>query len=318
MLISVAIPCYNSTKTLPFVVDEIKKELSDKPGYDYEIVLVNDCSPDNTTFDVIAELCKNDPKIVGIDLSKNYGQASAQMAAINYVKGDIVVFMDDDGQHPANEIFKLINKVKDGYDLVYAYFPQKKHSGFKRVTSAINSKVLELTNRKPKGINISSYFALSAYVVKQLKEYKSPFPSLGGYLLQVTRRLANVEVEHRERLQGSSNYTLKKLLKLWIQGLTNFSIVPLRIASFAGIISSIIGVLFGVFLIIRKLITPNMAIGYTSTMAALLLIGGLIMMMLGLLGEYVGRIYIVLSNTPQYSVREVINKKDEEYCDEKQ
>lgn len=316
MLISVAIPCYNSSKTLPFVVDEIKKVLSEKPGYDYEIVLVNDHSPDNT-FEVIKELCKNDSKIVGVDLSKNYGQASAQMTAIHYVKGDVVVFMDDDGQHPANEIFKLINKVEEGYDLVYAHFPQKKHSAFKKITSALNSKVLELTNRKPKGIYLSSYFALSTFVVNSLRNYQSPFPSIGGYILQVTRKIANVEVEHRARLEGSSNYTFSKLMKLWIQGLTNFSIAPLRLASFIGIFSSAIGIIVGIILIIRKLIFPNIAMGYTSLMAALLLIGGLLMMMLGLLGEYIGRIYIVLSNMPQYSVRKVLNYKKEENSDEK-
>ena len=152
-------------------------------------------------------------------------------------------------------------------------------------------------------------------MVNSLRKYQSPFPSIGGYVLQITRKIANVEVEHRARIEGTSNYNFKKLMRLWIQGLTNFSIVPLRIASFAGIVSSIFGVIFGIVLIIRKLIYPNIAMGYTSLMAALLLIGGLIMMMLGLLGEYIGRIYIVLSNSPQYSVREVIN--NEESCDEK-
>lgn len=316
MLISVAIPCYNSSKTLPFVVDEIKKSLSDKPGYDYEIVLVNDCSPDNT-FEVINELCKNNPKIVGIDLSKNYGQASAQMTAINYVKGDIVVFMDDDGQHPANEIFKLINKIEEGYDLVYAHFANKKHSGFKRITSDLNSKVLEMTNRKPKGVYLSSYFALSKFVVDSLKDYQSPFPSIGGYILQISQNIANVEVEHRARIEGSSNYTFKKLMKLWIQGLTNFSIAPLRLASFIGMFSSAVGILAGIVLIIRKIINPHIAMGYTSLMAAVLLIGGLLMMMLGLLGEYIGRIYIVLSNMPQYCVKKVLNYTKEENNDEK-
>lgn len=316
MLISVAIPCYNSSKTLPFVVDEIIKTFSDKLDYDYEIVLVNDHSRDNT-FQVITELCKNNRKIVGIDLSKNYGQASAQMTAINYVKGDIVVFMDDDGQHPANEIFKLIDKVNEGNDLVYAHFANKKHSGFKRVTSALNSKVLEMTNRKPKGIYTSSYFALSTFVVHELRDYHSPFPSIGGYILQISQNIANVEVEHRARIEGSSNYTFNKLMKLWIQGLTNFSIAPLRLASFIGMLSSAIGILAGIVLIIRKIINPHIAMGYTSLMAAILLIGGLLMMMLGLLGEYIGRIYIVLSNMPQYCVRKVLNYKEEENSDEK-
>ena len=315
MLITVVIPCYNSSKTIRFVVDEIREVFQKETQYDYQIILVNDSSPDET-FEVIKALCNEDTRIIGVDLSRNYGQASAQMAAIQYIKGEIAVFMDDDGQHPADELFKLIEKVESGYDLVYAHFVAKKHSFFKKITSWLNSKVLEATNRKPRGIHISSYFAISSIAIEGLKKYHSPFPSIGGYLLQITRKIANVEVKHRERREGTSNYNLKKLLRLWIQGLTNFSIVPLRLASVVGMSSATAGILFGIILIIRKLINPNIYVGYTSMMATLLLIGGLIMIMLGLLGEYIGRIYILLSNMPQYNVRENLNVELD--CDEKE
>lgn len=311
MLITIAIPCYNSSKTLPVVVERIKNTVMSHPGCDYQIILVNDNSPDNT-FEVILQLCQADKKIIGVDLSKNFGQASAQMAAIAYIKGDVAVFMDDDGQHPPEELFKLVNKVLEGYDLVYAHFANKKHSMFKRVTSKLNSMILEATNRKPKGIALSSFFALSSFSVKTLRNYKSPFPSLGGYLLQTSKRIANVEVKHYQRLEGKSNYTLKKLVLLWLQGFTNFSIVPLRFASFIGVLSAALGIIIGIILIIRKLIEPAIAMGYTSMMAAFLFIGGLIMLMLGLLGEYVGRIFILLSNTPQYLVRNIINVNESE------
>lgn len=311
MLISVAIPCYNSSKTLPFVIDELKNVFILHPEYEYQIVLVNDNSPDDT-YRVICELCSQDSRIIGVDLSKNYGQASAQMAAVQYAEGDIVVFMDDDGQHPADELFKLVDKIQEGNDLVYAHFAHKKHSVFKKITSLINAKILEATNRKPKGIYISSYFALSRFAVEALKNYHSPFPSVGGYLLQVTRKITNVEVVHRERKAGTSNYNLKKLLRLWLQGMTNFSIVPLRLASLAGLFSAAAGFIFGIVLIIRKLIYPNVYIGYTSIMATVLLIGGLLMLMVGILGEYVGRIYILLSNMPQYNIREIVRNGERE------
>ena len=308
MLISIAIPCYNSSKTLPLVVEEIQQVFSVRPEYEYQILLVNDNSPDNT-YEVIGRLCAQDSNIIGIDLSKNYGQASAQMAAIQYAKGDIVVYMDDDGQHPASEIFRLIEKIQEGYDLVYAHFAHKKHSFFKRCTSWLNSKILEATNRKPKGIYLSSYFALSRLAAESLKNYHSPFPSIGGYLLQITRRIANVEITHRERISGTSNYNLQKLLRLWLQGITNFSIVPLRISSIIGMASAVLGFIYGIVLIVQKLINPNVFLGYTSLMAAILVIGGLLMVMVGILGEYVGRIYILLSNMPQYNIREVINQE---------
>ena len=310
MLISIAIPCYRSAKTLPIVVERIKDTVKRREGCDYQIILVNDNSPDDT-FQTILELCREDKKIVGVDLSKNFGQASAQMAAIHYINGDIAVFMDDDGQHPPEELFKLVDKVLEGYDLVYARFAHKKHSLFKRITSKLNTKMLEAMNRKPKGIALSSFFALSRFSIETLLQYKSPFPSIGGYLLQTTKRIANVDVKHQERLEGKSNYTLKKLLLLWLQGFTNFSIVPLRFASVLGMISAALGFIIGVILIIRKLIEPAIAVGYTSMMAVLLFVGGLIMLMLGLLGEYIGRIFILLSNTPQFLVRNVVNKKPE-------
>jgi len=310
MLVTVAIPCYNSSQTLETVVSDIKKQFADKPDYDYQIVLVNDNSKDNT-FEVIENLCKKDNKIIGVDLSKNYGQVSAQMAAIRFVKGDIAVFMDDDGQHPADEMFKLIKSVESGNDLVYACFPNKKHGLFKVITSKLNSKLLEWTNRKPKGIKLSSYFALSLVSIKALRKYRSPYPSIGGYLLQVTRRVVNVEVTHRERLAGNSNYTLKKMFTLWLQGFTNFSIAPLRFASFMGVFSAFIGFLTGVILIIQKLFNPNMAVGYTSIMAAVMFVGGLLMLMIGILGEYIGRMYILLSNMPQFNIREAINAEAE-------
>lgn len=309
MLISIAIPCYNSAKTLSIVVDEIKKVFADKSSYDYEIVLVNDNSPDNT-YEVIQSLCKDNSNIVGVDLSKNYGQSSAQMAAVNYLNGDIAVFMDDDGQHPPAELFKLVEEIEKGNDLVFACFPQKKHSAFKRITSNINSKLLEATNRKPRGIKITSYFALSKLAIEGLRKYKSPYPSICGYLLQITRRIVNVEISHRERIAGKSNYNLKKLLRLWLQGFTNFSIAPLRFASMLGFVFAILGFCAMLYYLICKFVLPNVAVGFTSIVSLILIIGGLIMLMLGIIGEYIGRIYILLSNMPQYEVRDVINKKE--------
>ncbi len=312
MLISIAIPCYNSSKTIENVVAEIKAVFAAQTQHDYQIVLVNDRSPDDT-LGAIHRICDADKKVVGVDLSKNYGQASAQMAAFKFIKGDIAVFMDDDGQHPPQELFKLVDKVIEGYDVVYAAFPQKKHSLFKRVTSKLNSWMLEATNRKMKGIRISSYFALSGFVCKAMLDYKSPYPSLGGYFMQITRKMTNVEISHRERLSGKSNYNFKKLIKLWLQGFTNFSISPLRFASWLGGLFAFTGMGFAVYLVIRKIMGSNVQTGYTSLMAVVLVVGGLIMLMLGMLGEYIGRMYILMSNMPQYSIRSVLNdeKTDE-------
>lgn len=309
MLISVCIPCYRSAKTLPVVVSSIKEEFSKRPE-DYQLVLVNDCSPDNT-FQVISELCKEDDKIIGVNLTRNYGQASAKIAALQYAKGDVVVFMDDDGQHPAEGIFKLVDKLGEGYDVVYAHFANKKHSGFKKVTSKMHNWLAEKMGNKPKGIHRSSFTAWSRPVADAIRDYKSPFVSIGSFMMHVTTNYGNVEVEHRKRIAGSSGYTLKKLLKLWLNIFISFSMVPLRIASYLGFTFSALGALGGIYLVIRKIVHPSIAAGYTSNVVIILLIGGIILVMLGIMGEYLGRIYMTVSGMPQFCIRQVINEENE-------
>lgn len=308
--ISVAIPCYRSAKTIAPVVEEIKSTVLSRDGYDCQIILVNDY-PGDGTFDVIRSLCENDSRIIGVNLTKNYGQNCAKLAALNYFTGDVLIYMDDDGQHPADGIFKLADKIDEGYDLVYAHFGHKKHSAFKRLTSGLNSKIQEINGTKPKGIYLSSFCALSKSAVAALKKYKSPFPSIGGYLGHVVDKVANVEVEHRKRMEGKSNYTLRKLFKLWLNVFTNFSIVPLRVASVTGSIFAVGGFIFGIIIILRKLLNHSVAAGYTSTIALQLFIGGLIMIFLGLIGEYIGRIYMTVSNMPQYEIREVTSENQD-------
>ena len=304
--VSVAIPCYKSAGTITPVVDELRRVFRSRPEYDYQIILVNDFPADGT-FEVIAELCAGDPKIVGVNLSRNFGQTTAKMAALPYVTGDVLVYMDDDGQHPADQIFLLVEKVLEGYDLVYARFPHKHHSAFKRFTSWLNGRILEINGSKPKGIVLSSYYALSPTAVKALLQYKSPFPSMGGYLSHVLYRYANVDVEHRDRIAGHSNYTFGKMMGLWYTGFTNFSTMPLRIAAVIGAICACTGFLAAVVVVIRKLLDPTIAAGFTTSISLQLGIGGVIMALLGLCGEYIGRIYMTVSNMPQYQVRETIN-----------
>lgn len=307
-MISICIPCYRSAKTLPIVVKSIKKEFESRTE-DYQIVLVNDGSPDNT-FQIIQEICKKDKKITGVNLMRNYGQASAKIAALQYALGDVVVFMDDDGQHPADGIFKLVDKLNEGYDVVYAAFSHKKHSAFKRLTSNLHNWLAEKMGNKPKGIKRSSFSAWSRPVADALRNYKSPFVSIGSYMMHITVNYANVEIEHKERIAGKSGYTLKKLLKMWMNIFISFSMAPLRIASFLGFSLSLVGFVWGIFLIVRKMLHPSIIAGYTSNIVITLLIGGILMVMLGIIGEYLGRIYMTISGLPQFNVRETINEKE--------
>lgn len=307
MLISIAIPCYNSSKTIGTVVDEIVEIFACQSKHEYQIILVNDGSPKDNTFEVIKELCRKNKKIVGVDLSRNFGQASAKLAALNYVEGDCVVFMDDDGQHPAKYIIDIADKICEGYDLVYAHFPNKKHSLFKKISSFMHRKISEISGTKPKGIYVSAFQGWSRFIVDQVIKYKSPFPSTGGFIMKISSKVCNIEAEHRKRMEGSSGYTLKKLLNLWMDSLTNFSVVPLRVSTLLGFCFSIFGILYGIYIVLRKLFFPNIAAGYASIASIILVSTGIIMLILGFLGEYIGRMYMIMNQLPQYVIREVIN-----------
>lgn len=309
--ISFVIPCYRSENTVGSVVDEIVGTVTGHGGYDYEIILINDNSPDRV-IDTIKALSKANPRVKGLDLSRNFGQHSAIMAGFTYLTGDIVVCLDDDGQTPANEVFKLIDKLGD-FDLVFAEYKNKQHSGFRNFGSKVNDMMACWLLSKPKDLKIMSYFACRRYVVDEVLRYENPYPYMSGLLLRATKKVTNVEVNHRERVEGSSGYSLKKLLLLWINGFTSFSVKPLRFATFLGFITAAAGFLFGIYVIIHKIVVPESLLGWSSTMAALLFLGGMIMLMLGMVGEYVGRIYLSINRAPQFVIRDRIGFEDEKH-----
>ena len=307
--ISFIIPCYGSEKTIAEVVAEIKATIRTREGYDYEIVLVADASPDNV-YEVIYKLALEDKKIKGINLAKNFGQHSALMTGFNIATGDIMVILDDDGQTPANEMFILIDEIEKGSDLVFAKYYKKKHNIFRNMGSKLNDLMASSLIGKPKGLSIMSYFACKKFVIDEAVKYKNSYPYIYGLLLRSTNKVSNVLIHHREREEGGSTYTFKKLVSLWMNGFTAFSVKPLRIATFSGMAVALIGFIFAMYVIVEKIIHPDQPIGYPSLMAALLFIGGVLMLMLGIIGEYIGRIYITLNNSPQYVVREAINVEE--------
>lgn len=307
--VSFVIPCYRSALTIGKVVEEVKRsmeKLADR--YSYELILVNDF-PEDDTFEVIRELAKGDDRITGINLARNFGQHAALMAGFHYCDGDITVCLDDDGQTPADEVEKLLNKLEEGYDVVYAKYTHKQHSAFRNFGSRVNELMTRFMLGKPKELYISSYFAAKKFVIKEMIKYRNSYPYVIGLVLRTTKRITNVEVNHREREIGTSGYTLGKLFGLWFNGFTAFSIKPLRVATVCGAVCALAGFLYGIYTIIKKFINPLVPMGWSSMMAAMVFIGGMMMLMLGLIGEYIGRIYISLNDAPQYVVRETTGKE---------
>lgn len=309
--ISFVIPCYRSEHTIDRVVAEIHAAMSGMEQYTHEIILVNDCSPDGT-WAAIRRLCQEDSRIRGINFARNFGQHAALMAGLRLSAGEYVVCLDDDGQTPADEVGKLLARLEEGYDAVYASYAHKKHSLFRNLGSRVNERMTRIMLDKPKELFISSYFAVRRFVVEDMIRYENSYPYVIGLVLRTTKNITNVEVNHRERQEGSSGYTMKKLFALWFNGFTAFSVKPLRIATAIGCISASVGFLYGLYTIIKRLLNPQVPMGFSSTMAAIVFFGGMIMIMLGMIGEYIGRIYISLNNSPQYVIREQINVEKEE------
>lgn len=307
--VSFVIPCYRSALTLEKVVSEITGTMETmKEKYTYELILVNDCSPDQT-FEVIRKLAEERKEITGVNLSKNFGQHAALMAGFHFCTGDITVCLDDDGQTPADEAGKLLEKLEEGYDAVYARYQHKKHSAFRNMGSFLNEEMARFLLGKPKELYVSSYFAVRKFVVEEMLRYQNPYPYVIGLVLRATKNITNVDVVHRKREQGASGYDFGKLIALWLNGFTAFSVKPLRIATAVGAACAIAGFIYGIYTIIKKFVNPLVPLGWSSTMAALMFIGGMMMLMQGLVGEYIGRIYISMNSAPQYVIREVIGNE---------
>ena len=312
---SFVIPCYRSEKTITTVVDEIKSEMATKrPGDSYEIVLVNDCSPDNV-WSVIKKLAETEQNVIGINLAKNFGQHSALMAGYGKCSGEYVVSLDDDGQAPLDSLNDLIAKMEEGYDVVYAYYHEIKQNLFRRFGSWLAGKMGEMMLEPPKDFKGSSFYIARNFVIREMCNYKNAYPYLVGLVLRITRKIAWVETNHRSRLEGTSGYSFWRLLNLWLNGFTAFSVKPLRASTFLGFFFAFLGFAFSIFVIVRRLLGLTTVDGWSTIIALILIIGGCILMMLGLIGEYVGRIYICINDSPQYVIKEIKGSLPKEHDD---
>ena len=310
MDVSFVIPCYGSEHTIEKVVDELRTTMAQRPECSYEIVLVNDNSPDQV-WGVIQKLVKTYSNMKGICLARNFGQHAALMAGYRSCSGDIVVSLDDDGQTPADEAFLLIDKIKEGYDVVYGCYPEIKQSHFRIFGSWVNEKMIEVLLGKPRELKCTSYYAARRFIIEEMLRYRNSYPYVGGLVLRSTKNIANVPVHHRARMEGKSGYSLGKLLGLWFNGFTAFSVKPLRLATVVGFLCAAAGFIYGVVMVLRKLLGYTTVLGYSSLITVILFIGGIIMVLHGIIGEYIGRIYISINNAPQYVIRETIGGSDE-------
>ena len=300
-MISIVIPVFNSEVTIFDLVTELITYIS--KNHKLEVVLVNDYSEDRSENECI-RLFKKYPDIVKFySLAKNVGEHNAVMAGLNKSKGNWAVIMDDDFQNPVSEVSKLINYIlNSNYDVVYTKYDKKQHSAFKNIGSYFNNKVANIMLKKPNELYLSSFKAISRKLISEIIKYKLPYPYIDGLILRTTNNIGVLEVQHDIRLQGQSGYTIKKLISLWLNMFTNFSVVPLRISTVLGTVLSFGGFLFALVILIEKLFYPEVPQGYASLVIIFIIFSGVQLIFIGLIGEYLGRLFISNNKHPQFFI----------------
>lgn len=303
MKLSIVVPVYKSENILPRLVNQIQTSIEAQGLMnDFELILVNDCSPDRS-WEVIQELASRASFIRGVALRKNFGQHSATMAGLNFARGEVVVVMDDDLQHHPREITKLIAALDGGADVCYTRYLHRKHALWKKLGSRFNDLVATVLLNKPRGLYLSSFKALKQELVQEVIKYDGPYAYVDGLILEATRSIAVVDVQHEARNIGEGNYNLRRSISLWLRMATSFSVFPLRVATFFGFLLSAASIIITFILVIQKLTDPSVIMGWTSLMAAILFVGGVQIFCIGLLGEYLGRTYLRVNGKPQFVVR---------------
>lgn len=307
LALSLVIPVYGSEQVLPELVSRLKAMLDQigKLRDNYELIFVCDRSPDRS-WNVIQRLAAEQPWVRGILLRMNAGQHNALMAGFQHARGEVILTMDDDLQHAPSDIPALLDELARGHDVVYARFKNRQHAKWKIMGSRLNDMVAGYLMQKPHGMYLSPFRAIRRPIIEDILRYQGPYVYVDGLLLSVTRNIGSVDVAHHERFAGDSGYSLRKSLSLWLKMATSFSIVPLRITSFVGMAFAGIGFLSAILLIIQKLTINSMPIGWSSLIVTILIVGGVQLIALGMLGEYLGRVLLTLNLRPQYVVGDTV------------
>ena len=305
--LSIVVPVYNGAATVGELVGALR-------GLDIagslEIVLVVDGSPDNSL-----EVCKKlaaEPgaPVTVLSLSRNFGEHNAVMAGLARARGDYAITMDDDLQNPPSEVKRLFEYTRDGgYDVVYTHYEEKKHAAWRNVGSRFTNWCADHLIDKPKGLYLSSFRCLSAFVREQITAtYDGPYPYVDGLLFQVTQNVGRLQVAHLPRIEGRSNYTLARLFRLWLSMFLNFSVIPLRAATLLGLAFGAVGAIGAVLTIAEAIYDHRLPQGWASLMVAVLVLAGVQLVLVGVIGEYLGRMFLAVNRKPQYLVREVFRR----------
>ena len=305
--VSLVIPVYGSEQVLSELVNQINDVMLEI-SKNFEVILVCDLSPDKS-WTVIQNLSEKHPSVRGILLRKNAGQHNALMAGLERATGKIIVTLDDDLQHSPTDIPALISRVEQGYDVVYGKFKTRKHPFWKILGSRFNNTVAGYLMGKPNQLYLSPFRAFQSVIRDELVRYRGPYVYLDGLILSVTRNIDFIEVDHHDSYADNHHYGLKRSISLWLKMATGFSIIPLRISSFLGLLFAAVGLILAIVLMIQKVTSNTIPTAWSSLIATILIIGGVQLLVLGVIGEYLGRVLLTINAQPQYVIAEQVGFK---------
>ncbi len=304
MLVTIVIPCYNSEKTIGQVADGCMECFRGWDGYECEMVLVNDHSKDHTYEEILRCQERHPGRITAINFAKNFGQHAAILAGLHYAHGDLVVGMDDDLQNRPEQIRLFLDKIQEGYDVVFGVYQKRRFSLIKNIFGKISQFLLFHLVDRPKGIEMSSFWCARQYVIREIRKYRGNDAFIQLLFARTTDNMADIPVEHYAREYGTSNYTFRKGLKLFMTFM-DYSSIPLRVSNILGILFSVSGFIATIVVIVRKILDPSIQTGWSSLMCLLLIVSGMLFLMLGIMGEYIGKLVNFSTGKPQYVIREV-------------
>lgn len=306
--VSIIIPVFNAENTIEKVVEELLDNISEKKSI--EIILINDCSSDKSEKICINLYEKYSDLIIALSLAKNVGEHNAVMAGLNYMSGDYALIMDDDAQNPISSVKKLMAYAEEtDYDVIYTFYGKKYHSLFRNLGSSFNNFIASVMLKKPRYLYLSSFKIMSRFIAKEIIKYDLPYSYIDGLILRTTENIGTLKVEHHPRKESQSGYTIRKLVSLWLNMFTNFSILPLRVAIITGFMFSFFGILLGLHTIIEKFNNPDLPAGYASMITIFVIFSGIQLISIGMVGEYLGRMFLSQNKKPQFTVRKKFSKE---------
>lgn len=300
--LSIVVPVYRSATILPQLLAQVLAEMQREGlAENFELILVNDASPDNS-WPVIQSLAQQYPCVRGMTLRRNAGQHNALMAGLNQARGEYVVLMDDDLQHPPQALGEMLRALEQGYDVCYTRYLNRQHALWKKLGSQFNDWVATRLLDKPKGLYLSSFKAMRGEVAREVIKYDGPYAYVDGLILDVTRSITTIDIEHQERHDGEGNYNLSRSISLWMKMATSFSVLPLRLATYLGFTLAALSMVLVILIVVGKMFNPDFPRGWASLIATMLFIGGVQTLCIGMIGEYLGRTYLKLNRKPQFVI----------------